>query len=495
MMTLPYDQQSLHTTSTSAIIIGVGAYLIFLLKKEKLPLLSSKNDGKQEEPKKSLPPMAQMGFFHALKELNGDSLPSFVMEVARDLHSYIYRLPIGFVMGYANLILIGEPKVAKAIFNDPSTTKPIALYAPFDPMTGGASILTSNGSFWHSRRKGVAPAFATKHVKRMNEVASQKVDEWIETKLAKFIEDGQAFDIGEEMIDVTLSTISEAGFEYKITNEDKKIFKDECALGFDEFVNKSSFNPLRPYLSMFLKDRRRALVAASKLQQFALKIIDEYRKLENPIKDTLIDRIMNNTVYKNDKERAADIIVLFIAGHDTTAFTIAWILLELAKHPEEQKKLRTSLASLAREKWHQSHELRNITKEGMRLHPVAAGGAARVVQKDFVSDSGCLIPRGSLAFFPINLSTCNPNVFKDAEKFIPSRWDKPTDDMNDAYLPFAAGKQNCVGQSLANAEIHSVIPKICAQFELEVESEGTEKFLLTLQPHKAMLKAKRVLTE
>ena len=64
-----------------------------------------------------------------------------------------------------------------------------------------------------------------------------------------------------------------------------------------------------------------------------------------------------------------------LAGHDTTAFSISWILLCLAKHPEEQTKLRESLNQYdTPEEWIHSEQLQFIIKEGMRMYPVARSG-------------------------------------------------------------------------------------------------------------------------
>ena len=466
--------------TSAAAVAAVSAYFIIHKRRS--------NDTKRSK----LPPMAKVGVFETLKAISAD--PLFFVNLAEKLNSsYIYRLPIASILGYSHLVCVGEPKVAKAIFVDQSTIRPVAIYKAFDPVTfNTASIISSDGEYWHSRRKGVAPAFATKHVKRMNEVAATKVEEWIETKLSKYIQNDKAFDVGEEMISITLSTIAEAAFEYKITDYEKQMFLHESFLSFEEFGEKSFFNPFRPLFGFFLKERQRAFVASSRLKEFALKIIDEYRNCENPTKDTIIERIVTNKAYENDEQRAADVIILFIAGHDTTAYSIAWTLKELAKNPLEQQKLRDSLASSEQDKWHQSDVLRKIIKEAMRLHSVAATGTVRVVKKDFISDSGSLIPKESLVFLPINMAMCNSKVFDDANEFIPSRWDDPSEDMNDAFLPFAAGKQNCVGQSLANAEMHNVIPKICSKFELEVECEGETRYNLTYQPYKTFLKAKHI---
>jgi len=142
--------------------------------------------------------------------------------------------------------------------------------------------------------------------------------------------------------------------------------------------------------------------------------------------------------------------------------------------------------------WSQSNALRTAVKESMRLHPVSASGALRQVGRDFVTKSGYHIPQNSHVITSMILLHRNPSVFEDAEKFKPSRWEHASTEQKEAFLIFAAGKQNCVGQSLANAELHSILPKILSQVELEVEDEGTTSYFLTLKPSGAMLKAKAI---
>jgi len=49
----------------------------------------------------------------------------------------------------------------------------------------------------------------------MNAVAAQKVDKWIETRLSKYVENDQAFDAGDEMINLVFDAILETAFDYR----------------------------------------------------------------------------------------------------------------------------------------------------------------------------------------------------------------------------------------------------------------------------------------
>ena len=442
-----------------------------------------------------LPPMSPKGLFQITKEISSSEAPWYILETFKQMNCMTHRLKSGVLFG-TNFIRVGNPKTAHQILTDPLSTKPRKMYGAFDDLTGGnISIFTSNGAEWHSRRKGLAPAFSSKHVRRMNKVAMQKVNAWIDTRLSKFAKNDEPFDVGEEMISVILAAITETAFQYEMSNEEAKEYARELLIGIKEFVSKSTINPLRKPFGIFLGDRRRAHQAATYVTNLSLKIIESYRKLQNPIKDTIIDRIMTNPTYKSDMERAADITFVVIAGHDTTANSISWILRELARAPEEQEKLRSSLQAMGQDAWDKSPVLRNAVKEGMRLYPVAPKGVTRIIGRDFVSSEGYLLPKGSVISMPFIANLRNPAVFDEADSFIPSRWENATKEMNESFYPFSMGKRNCIGQSLAMAEIHTIIPRICSEFELELVDEGKPNQVLTWTPTKTMLKAKRSLTK
>jgi Cytochrome P450 len=50
--------------------------------------------------------------------------------------------------------------------------------------------------------------------------------------------------------------------------------------------------------------------------------------------------------YPSDRERIADISIFMIAGHDTTAYQLSWIIIELSRNPDVVIKLRAELDEL-----------------------------------------------------------------------------------------------------------------------------------------------------
>jgi cytochrome P450 len=57
-------------------------------------------------------------------------------------------------------------------------------------------------------------------------------------------------------------------------------------------------------------------------------------------------------------------------------------------------------------------------------------------------------------------------------------------------MPFSMGNRNCVGQSLAMAELESVLPYILSRFEIQLIEEGEPDFFLTLKVANAKIHLK-----
>jgi cytochrome P450 len=269
------------------------------------------------------PPLAPGGIFKTVEMISGKEFPWFMLRTMKELNSSVFRLSLP-IPGTPMVVAVGEQETVREILTDPLTKKPEAIYRSMDNATNGhPSIISLNGEPWAARRKSTAPAFSSNHIRRMNRVAVEKTESWIKEKLHPMVEEGKSFDVAKEMIGITLSAICETAFEYDMPDEEKSLFISELNLVFREFVFKTAMNPLRRVFGLFLTDRRRAFQASKNVSKISRNIMDAYKRLEAPAKDTIIDRIMKSDAYKNDGERLADITVFLIGGHESTAYSLA----------------------------------------------------------------------------------------------------------------------------------------------------------------------------
>ena len=97
-------------------------------------------------------------------------------------------------------------------------------------------MFTLNGEEWYKKRKAIAHAFASKHVKRMSNMAIEKTDEWIHSK--NDTEESFVFDVSNTVLDIVLAAIVETAFEYQMSPNEKEVFTHELELAIIEFMAK-----------------------------------------------------------------------------------------------------------------------------------------------------------------------------------------------------------------------------------------------------------------
>jgi cytochrome P450 len=224
----------------------------------------------------------------------------------------------------------------------------------------------------------------------------------------------------------------------------------------------------------------------------------------------------NSVLMQLDVERVCDLMVFAIAGFDTTANTLSFTLLELAKCKEEQTKLSEALRNYSLTKGEEEArncpELKNVVRETLRMYPAVAIGVIREVTGDItlpttisnnmdnsnISDnsnssdnsSNEVLPSGSLVITCFYAIQRDSNVFENPNVFNPARWENPTKDQTMSLLTFSYGMRNCLGQRLANAEMNEVLAKLCSTYEFSTVDEGEAQNVVLYKPVGTILSAK-----
>lgn len=409
-------------------------------------------------------------------------------EQCNRLNTRIFQLT--FPVSATNFFfIISDMATFRQIMTDPTTEKPSRLYNKLNNISGSSTILTLNGEPWQSKRKAAAHAFSSRHIRRMSTVALVKTEAWIEQTLSSHVRDGTPFDVSKEMLTIILAQICETAFEYQMSHQEANDFKINLDLALDEFTKQDPVNPLRKYMpASWLPDRQRAIVAVDWIRNLIERMVEQYNKSANHVEGSVIQLIMQSDRFASHKEKVAQLYEFLLAGHDTTAYSIAWILKSLADHPDEQSRLRVALRRSA-DNWSQCEELKCVIKEGMRLRPVAR--SIRVLGRDVVTADKKVLPAGSIAAFHFLPLFRDPAVFDKPDEFVPGRWVNPTKAMTD-FAPFAMGKQNCMGQSLAQSNMLTIVARIISAYELSVVKEGKAVYNLTLKPTGVLLRARKL---
>lgn len=189
--------------------------------------------------------------------------------------------------------------------------------------------------------------------------------------------------------------------------------------------------------------------------------------------------------HKLSQTETISLIMTFLsAGQVTTTFGIAWLLYNLARHPEWQSRLREELASQtwnlddddALQKLDRLPLFDRIVKESLRKDsPVTFTSRETKVAETI---DGITIPPGVLIRIPIHALQRDTDVWgPDADEFNPDRWlDDKMKDASTFHTVFWHGIRGCIGQRFAILELKAFAAAVVQKSHLSVKKEDAEVY-------------------
>jgi cytochrome P450 len=208
-----------------------------------------------------------------------------------------------------------------------------------------------------------------------------------------------------------------------------------------------------------------------------------------------------NGNYLSDKEIQGNIITLLLAGEDTTAHTLAWLLFLITEHPEIQHKMQMEAdAVLGAETIpadlsviEQLIYIEAVAHETLRLKSVAPLLFMEPIRD--VELAGIFIPKGTFLMLVSRYGALQEKNFSHAHEFMPERWlETQTSNIThnrNASIPFGSGPRFCPGRNLALLEIKMAMAMLCKNFSItrvETEQPIQEIFSFTMKPDRLMIK-------
>ncbi|KAI4104269.1 MAG: hypothetical protein LQ339_003888 [Xanthoria mediterranea] len=177
---------------------------------------------------------------------------------------------------------------------------------------------------------------------------------------------------------------------------------------------------------------------------------------------------------------------LILAGSETTATTCTSTTFFFLKNPAVYEKLKQEI----RDAFQSADDinvqaaaklpyLHAVIWEALRLHPNGATSIPRLVDRPGVVVDGHEIPIGTRVGIPGKTMTRSPLNFVEPNTFVPERWLPDADpkfdaDRKEAQEPFMVGPRNCLGKSLAWAEMNLILCKVLWHFDLELADGNKE---------------------
>ncbi|XP_028996278.1 cytochrome P450 2K1-like [Betta splendens] len=208
----------------------------------------------------------------------------------------------------------------------------------------------------------------------------------------------------------------------------------------------------------------------------------------------------NASSHYHDENLMVTVHNLFAAGTESTASTLRWGLLFMAKYPDIQDRVQEEISRVIGGRQVQVEDRRNlpftdaVIHETLRLANIVPTAAPHRTSQD-VTFQGYFIKKGTTVYPLLTSALYDDNEWEKAHTFYPGHFlDKDGNFVKkDAFMPFSAGRRVCLGEGLARVELLIFFTTLLQHFrftpppgvsEDELDLTPSVGFTLNPSPHK-----------
>jgi cytochrome P450 len=357
-----------------------------------------------------------------------------------------------FPSGRRMVVVWGAEHVKQVFAAPPEVAPSAAGTSPIAPVVGPSSVLTLTGPEHIRQRRLLLPPF---HGERMREY-ERVVVEATRRDMAGW-PTGTPVSMQPHTRAITLEVILRAVFGVEAERMDPL----RQAIG-------ALFQPLRTPTLLRAALSRPTLERPSGAIGRALDQLDEVIHSElarrraqadvgerGDILSLLLQARDEQGVPMNDSELRDELVTLLLAGHETTATTVAWAIERLVRHPAALARLTAEVDAGESEEYAQG-----VIHETLRVRPVVPL-VVRVLQEPFAL-AGHELPPGTRVAPSIWLTNRDPRAYEAPEEFRPERFLVSQPDTF-AWIPFGGGVRRCIGAAFATMEARVMLRTVLAE--------------------------------
>nr|BAM68820.1 putative cytochrome P450 monooxygenase CYP71AV11v1 [Artemisia capillaris] len=453
---------------------------------------------RSKSTKNSLPEPWRLPIIGHMHHLIGTIPHRGLMDLARKYGSLMH-----LQLGEVSAIVVSSPKAAKEIFTTYDITfgnRPETLSGEIIGYHNTDIVFAPYGEYWRQVRKiCTLDLLSAKKVKSYQSLREEEC--WNLVQEIKASGSGRPVNPSENIFKLIAMIFCRAAFgkgikEHKeFTENVKEMLKETGGMDVADIF------PSKKFLHHLSGKRARLTSIHKKLDNIINNVVAEHNvKTASKTNETLLDvllRLKDSAEFQLTADNVKAIIVdMFTAGTDTSATTIEWAISELIKCPRAMEKVQTELrkALNGKEKIHEEDikelsYLNLVIKETLRLHPPLPLLLRRECHQA-VNLAGYDIPNKARLIFNVFAINRDPEFWKDAETFIPERFENSSTSIMGAeyeYLPFGAGRRMCPGSALGLANVQLPLANILYHFNWKLPNgasydqiDMTERFGLTV---------------
>ena len=198
----------------------------------------------------------------------------------------------------------------------------------------------------------------------------------------------------------------------------------------------------------------------------------------------------------DDRHVAGNVLTMLLAGEDTTANTLAWMIHLLRRHPQALQRVQQEVRTLAPDPAAYAFDqmerlvyLEACASETMRLKPVAPFIALQALRDTVVGDVA--VPQGTQIWGVLRHDSVGERLFERPQAFEPERWLETLTPLSAAAkraaMPFGSGPRMCPGRYLALLEMKMAMAMLLSSFDIAAVdtpdgAPAAERMAFTMNP-------------
>lgn len=384
----------------------------------------------------------------------------------------------------------------------PQEFRRIGTIEPVLTEMGALGVFAAEGNQWRRQRKLVARALDAGTLRRFFPTLSE-ITRRLHRHWTAAAESGAVIDIQQDLmrytVDVTASLVF--GHDINTLEKDGDVIQRHLEHIFP-MINRRINAPIAYWRTLRLPSDRALDAALLEVHAYCRELIADARvrmaadpelaTRPNNLLEALLAATSEDDERLTEDELLGNMLTMLVAGEDTTANTLAWMVHLVGRSPEVAQSLHREIdgapdgeidtyADLGRLPYTDA-----VVSESMRLKPVAP--AFFLEANDDVVIGDISVPRGTGVVLLTRPAGMDGATIDEPEAFRPQRWltsAAPRSDWRSDLMPFGGGPRFCPGRNLALIETKMVTIMLYRHFEVDLVGDPDavgERFAFTMMP-------------
>ncbi|XP_058750923.1 cytochrome P450 81Q32-like [Vicia villosa] len=477
---------------------------------------------KKQSNHKNLPPsppsLPLIGHLHLIKQPLHRSLHNLTKT-----YGHIFFLHVGT----RKILVVSSPSAVEECLSNNDITfanRSVTLAGKYLNYNNTTLGFSSYGELWRKlRRLTTTELFSSNRLAMFTKVREDEVK-----LLIKQIFEGCKGEIMSKVdlktktlelsFNIMLRVIS--GKRYYGEDDDVAIGGKEFQILMNEYIELLGSGNLNDFFAIlewidFQGKKKKMVKLMKKMDTFLQKLLDEKRRnwsneeRKMTLIDVMLDLQQKEPEFYTEEIVKGVVLVMLVAGSETSATTMEWALSLLLNHPKKMNKVMTEINTCMHQDQLMNESgalklkyLQKVIMETLRLYPVAPLLIPHESSND-CNVCGFDIPKGTMLL--VNLWTLHRdhNLWVDPTRFVPERFEESELD-SEIYnmIPFGVGRRACPGSVLAKRFMANAIGSLIQCFEWERigneeidMTEGTGLTMPKVEPLVALCRPRQVMVK